>query len=99
MRPLLFALVLAAACAPSPQVVTAAEPNVLMTPQRAVRRDVPITNTFRRALAAGTRDSSGRPASKYWQQWMEYTINARLDVPTSVITGRETVVLHNNSDS
>ena len=67
------------------------------TSQRAIRRDIPITNTIRRAFAAGTRDSSGRPGSKYWQLWMEYEINARLDVPTSTITGRENVTLHNNS--
>ena len=66
---------------------------------RAIRRDIPLTNTIRRALAAGTRDSTGRPGRNYWQQWLEYTIAARLDVPTSTITGRETIVLHNNGDS
>src|SRR5678816_4181680 len=30
---------------------------------------------------------------------MEYTINVRLDPATSTITGRETIKLHNNSDS
>jgi len=68
-------------------------------PPRAIRRTIPMTNTIRRAYAASTRDSTGRPGRKYWQQWLEYTINARLDVPTSTISGRETIVLHNNSDS
>ncbi len=68
-------------------------------PERTVRRTIPLTNTIERAFAAGTRDSTGRPGPKYWQQWTEYTINARLDVPTNTISGRETVVLHNNSDS
>ncbi|HEV8613355.1 MAG TPA: M1 family peptidase, partial [Gemmatimonadales bacterium] len=68
-------------------------------PDRAIQRDIPLTNTIRRAFAAGIRDSSGRPGRNYWQQWMEYTINAKLDLLTSVITGRETIVLHNNSDS
>src|SRR5688500_12732427 len=66
-------------------------------PERAVRRTVPITNMIRRAYTAATRDSTGRPGRNYWQLWVEYDINARLDVPTSTITGRETIVLHNYS--
>src|SRR5688572_13802232 len=66
-------------------------------PERAVRRTVPITNMIRRAYTAASRDSTGRPGRNYWQLWVEYDINARLDVTTSTITGRETIVLHNNS--
>ena len=68
-------------------------------PERAVRRDIPMTNMIRRAHAAGTRDSTGRPGPNYWQLWTEYTINARLDTATSTISGRETIVIHNTSDS
>ncbi len=68
-------------------------------PARAVRRDIPLTNMIRRAFAAGTRDSTGRPGKNYWQTQVDYTINARLDVPAMRITGRESVVIHNNSDS
>src|SRR5450759_1303672 len=68
-------------------------------PERPVRRDIPMTNMIRRAFAAGTRDSTGRPGRNYWQLWTDYTINARLDPATSRITGRESIVLHNNSDS
>jgi len=66
-------------------------------PDRAVRRDIPMTNAIRRAFAAGTRDSSGRPGRNYWQLRTDYTINARLDVATSRISGRETVVIRNAS--
>ena len=65
-------------------------------PERAVRRDIPITNSIRRAYAAGTRDSTGRPGRNYWQTRTDYTISARLDAITSRLTGHETVVLHNN---
>jgi hypothetical protein len=58
-----------------------------------------MTDMIRRAFAAGTRDSTGRPGRNYWQLWTDYRITARLDTATSRITGRETVVLHNNSDS
>ena len=68
-------------------------------PKRAVRRDIPLTNMIRRAFDAGTRDSTGRPGRNYWQLWMDYTINARFEPTTSMITGRETAVIHNQSDS
>lgn len=68
-------------------------------PERAVRRDIPLISSIRRAFAAGTRDSTGRPGRNYWQLWMDYGINARLDPVTSTITGREIATIHNNSDS
>src|ERR1051325_3715214 len=66
-------------------------------PQRANTRDIPITNAIRRAFAAGTRDSTGRPGRNYWQLRTDYTINARLEPSTQRLTGRETVVITNNS--
>ena len=68
-------------------------------PERAVRRDIPMTNMIRRAHATGTRDSTGRPGRNYWQLWTDYKISARLDTATSIISGRETVTFRNNSDS
>jgi hypothetical protein len=65
--------------------------------ERAVRRDIPLTNMIRRAHAAGTRDSTGRPGPAYWQLQTDYVITASLDPATSVLTGRETVVVHNTS--
>jgi hypothetical protein len=67
-------------------------------PERAVRRDIPMTNAIRRAFAAGARDSSGRPGRNYAQLRTDYTINARLDPATSRITGRETIVVQNNTN-
>lgn len=66
-------------------------------PERAVRRDIPMTNAIRRAIAAGTRDSTGRPAARYWQIRTDYTIEAELDPATSRITGRERVLIRNTS--
>ena len=64
---------------------------------RAIRRDVPLTNSIRRAYEAGTRDMSGKPGPNYWQLQVDYDINARLDPSTQAITGTETLTLHNNS--
>jgi hypothetical protein len=69
------------------------------TPERAIRRDIPMTDMIRRAFAAGTRDASGRPGRNYWQGWTDYRITARLDSATSTVSGHETVTFRNNSDS
>jgi hypothetical protein len=66
-------------------------------PERAIRRDIPLTNTIRAAMATGSRDSTGRPTAKYWQLRTDYAINVRLDVPTSRLFGRETITLVNRS--
>ena len=68
-------------------------------PERPVRRDIPMTRMIQRAFAAGTRDSTGRPGRNYWQLWTDYKFNASLDPATSIVTGRETVTIRNNSDS
>ncbi len=93
-RKLLLLLALAAAL-PGP-AASQATPKL---PDRAVRRDIPLTNMIRRAFAAGTRDSTGRPGRNYWQLWTDYTINARFEPTTSTVTGHETTVIHNQSDS
>lgn len=74
-------------------------PAAPLLPERAVRRDLPISPMLRQAFVAGTRDSNGRPGPRYWQLWADYTIEARLDPATATITGRERVVIHNTSDS
>jgi hypothetical protein len=58
-----------------------------------------MTNTIKRAFAAGTRNATGRPGPNYWQLWTDYKIEARLDSATSIVSGRETVTFRNNSDS
>lgn len=66
-------------------------------PERAVRRDIPMTDAIRAAHSAGTRDSSGRPGPKYWQLRTDYTIQVRLDVPNTRLFGKETITLLNRS--
>ncbi|MGD9588524.1 MAG: M1 family metallopeptidase [Pyrinomonadaceae bacterium] len=65
--------------------------------KRAIRRNIPLTNSIEKAYRAGTRDTSGRPGAKYWQLEADYSINAGLDPATQTITGSETISLHNNS--
>ena len=90
-----FAVLVLASALPATAVAQAAP----LAPARALRRDIPLTIMIQRAFAAGTRDSTGRPGAHYWQLWTDYTIEARLDAPTGVVTGHERVVVRNASDS
>ncbi|HRE65334.1 MAG TPA: M1 family metallopeptidase [Cyclobacteriaceae bacterium] len=67
------------------------------TSTRSIRKDVPLTNSIRRAFDAGTRDFTGKPGPNYWQLETDFYINARLDPATQTITGSEKIVIHNNS--
>lgn len=83
-----------------PLLLTSAEAGgqtAAQLPERAVRRDIPMTNAIRRAHTAGTRDSTGRPGRNYWQLRTDYTIRVSLDPVTSRLTGSESVVIHNTS--
>ncbi len=66
-------------------------------PERAVRRDIPLGPQVRKAYARGTRDSTGAPGRKYFQQRVDYKIDATLDPPTNQIRGSETIRLHNTT--
>lgn len=67
------------------------------TPPRAIRRDIPLTNAIRKAMAAGARDSSGRPGAKYWQLRTDYAIDVSLDPATQRLTGKARITIHNSS--
>jgi hypothetical protein len=78
-------------------LVAAAGSLTAQSPTRSIRRDIPMTDAIKRALAAGSRDSTGLPTAKYWQLQVDYSIDARLDPATSRVTGRETITVKNNS--
>lgn len=67
------------------------------TQERAIRRDVPLTNSIRKAIKDGTRDFSGKPGPHYWQLQTDYTIQASLDPHTQTISGTEKIDVYNNS--
>jgi hypothetical protein len=87
------ALILLATAAATPLPTSAQSQGA----ERAIRRDIPVTNAIRRAFEAGTRDSTGTPGANYWQLRTDYSIDARLDRVTQSITGSERIVIHNTS--
>ncbi len=80
-------------------LLLAAVPVAGQLPERAVRRTIPITRAIHHGLAAGTRDSTGRPTARYWQLTTDYAIDAALDSATATLQGHEVVQIHNPSDS
>jgi hypothetical protein len=76
---------------------TASSTPVSSVPPRAVRRDIPLTNAIRKAMAAGTRDSTGRPGARYWQLRTDYVIDVSLDPATARLTGKARITLYNSS--
>ncbi len=71
--------------------------NSLSTETRAIRTNVPMTNSIQKAFASGTRDFTGKPGPNYWQIQVDYDIHAKLNPRTQTITGTETITLSNNS--
>jgi hypothetical protein len=95
---LAIAHLIALACAVAPDTLPAQPaPRAANVPPRAIRRDIPMTNAIRRAMAAGTRDSTGRPAARYWQLRTDYEIDVSLDPATARLTGTARITLHNTS--
>jgi hypothetical protein len=81
---------------PSPPPV---EPPARVEPQRPRHavRPVRLTHAFQRAVERGTRTLDGRPGPDYWQQRVEYRIEAELIPATAMVQGEQVVVYRNNS--
>jgi hypothetical protein len=58
---------------------------------------LPVPASFRAAVAKGTRTATGRPGPKYWQQRVDYRIDAELDPRSARVSGEEHVVYVNAS--
>jgi hypothetical protein len=97
MRKLFFLLYLGSTVAFGQQIKPLPLRNSIETETRAIRRDVPMTNSIRKAFESGTRDFSGKPGPNYWQLETDFTIKASLDPKTQTITGSETINVLNNS--
>ncbi|HEU0079049.1 MAG TPA: M1 family metallopeptidase, partial [Longimicrobiaceae bacterium] len=52
---------------------------------------------FRRAVEAGTRTATGVPGPRYWTQWADYRLSARLDTRSKRLTGSGRITYHNRS--
>ncbi len=64
---------------------------------RPIPYPVDMPKAFEQAFANGTRSRTGAPGPDYWQQWTDYTINARIDVENKRLEGTVGIVYHNRS--
>ncbi|HEV7704818.1 MAG TPA: M1 family metallopeptidase [Gemmatimonadaceae bacterium] len=65
--------------------------------RRPIPGAVTIPPAFARAIANGTRTSTGEPGPHYWTQHATYAIDAVIDTATNTLTGTERVLYTNNS--
>ena len=56
-----------------------------------------VPKEVRDAYANGTRSTNGAPGENYWQNEVDYVINATLDPATRMISGTVKATYHNNS--
>lgn len=59
--------------------------------------DLYMTKNIRKAYEKGTRDRSGNPGAKYWQNYSVYTIEAEFIPDSAKIIGYEKIDYYNNS--
>lgn len=52
---------------------------------------------FEDAIESGTRTTSGEPGPRYWQQWTNYRLTARLVPETKLLVGTAAIAYRNNS--
>ncbi|HEX6939055.1 MAG TPA: M1 family aminopeptidase [Longimicrobiales bacterium] len=98
------ACLLVVACgreAPPRDPAPTSAPAVVVSPETVFVRyavePVPVPPAFAAAVAAGTRTMSGRPGARYWQQEVDYRIDAELDPGTARVQAEETVTYTNHS--
>ena len=65
--------------------------------QRPIPYPVVPPADFARAIAKGTRTTTGAPGPNYWQQYARYRTSARLDVGAKTLSGTTHIVYLNRS--
>jgi hypothetical protein len=85
---------------PRPAETTAPPPSPpppIAPPPRPEPVRLQIPPAFQEAVAKGTRTLDGVPGPRYWQQRLEYRIDAALNPKTALLEGEETVKYVNRS--
>jgi hypothetical protein len=80
-----------------PTSLVFAQTKIKKSTKRAIRKEIPLTNSIQRAFKTGTRDYTGKPGANYWQLETDYDIDVSLNPNTQTLSGKETILVHNNS--
>ena len=69
----------------------------LVNPSIAQNKDIFIPRNVLKSYQKGIRTFEGKPGKKYWQNYADYFIEAKINPKTRVLTGREEIIYHNRS--
>jgi hypothetical protein len=98
----LLLLIICAACARTPQArVVTTPPVVERADSHISTRPLPLPivypSAFQRAIDKGTRTTTGSPGPRYWTQFANYRLNARLLPENKRLEGSAVITYRNNS--
>jgi hypothetical protein len=65
--------------------------------ERVLPGPVPVPPQFERAIARGTRTSTGEPGPRYWRNSARYVLRSRLDPAAKRLDGSAEIVYRNHS--
>jgi hypothetical protein len=69
----------------------------LVTETGYTQNNLPMPTNIKKAYNKGTRNITGQPGKKYWQNAGVYDIDINFNPATRLVTGTETIVYTNNS--
>jgi hypothetical protein len=70
---------------------TSPAPGTAGTSSRRAVLELPVSESYERAVAQGTRTHAGAPGPKYWQQWADYKLEAELNPISKRVVGKGTI--------
>ena len=76
---------------------TAPSPGTSGTASRRGTLELPLSETYERAVSLGTRTHNGAPGPRYWQQWADYRLEAELNPVSKRLAGKGKVTYQNRS--
>ncbi len=82
---------------PEPAAPPAPAPERAPDLERPLPYPVAAPGDYTRSVTMETRMPDGAPGPEYWQQWVEYNIEARVDTDARTLVGSEAIRYHNNS--
>lgn len=80
---------------PSAPVVQAVMPAA--DSARPLPPPVDLPPDFTDAIQRGTRTTRGEPGARYWTQWADYRLSARIEPETKLLVGNAAIAYRNNS--
>ncbi len=86
-----------AACAPGGARPPTPNPAPVSVATRPLPFPVTYPLSYERALEHRTRAVTGEPGPRYWQQWTDYRLRARIDVEERQLHGEARIRYYNNS--